>query len=337
MFEHSDFLDAIRNVRSSSRLLCSGFQRDLSALLDGELADKHAQRALAHLESCHHCAEFFQAIRLQALAHKDLAVPGSLARRLRRMRGEDLFEGMTDSEILRRLAAAFYQLGKAYVLLATDGEYLLHVAEEPVEIDHFEKTEVAEAAEAARESGVYRVSVEDLKENAHTHLIRGRKLLDEALSLKPRFAEARLYLGFVCQVQGDHQQAAEAYREVFLRTDRLRNRAHAAIQLGLIYAGQNDHRRALRMFRWVVASGLVARCPEFAFVLHNILVEHVNLGNARAAGEMLRRLRADYPELWESVCQWMHRSPDFLSRVQGDADCRREFEAVEPAFFAASA
>lgn len=335
MYEHSDFLDAIRNVRSSSRLLCSGFQRELSALLDGELDDKHSQRALAHLESCESCAEFFQAIRLQALAHRDLAVPGSLARRLRRMRGEDLFEGMTDAEIIRRMAAALYQLGKSYVLMATKEDYLLHVAEEPVEIDHFERTEVAQASEAARESGACRISVEQLKEKTDSHLQTGRRLLEEALKLKPRFAEARLYLGFVCQVQGETKTAAQEYREVFLRTDRLKNRAHAAIQLGLIYADRDDHKRALRMFRWVVASGLVARRPEFAFVLHNILVEHVNLGNASEVGDVLRKLRSEYPELWDSVRSWVRRSPEFLSRIQGDANCRREFEAVEPAFFAA--
>ena len=35
MYDRTEFLDTIRNARSSSRLLCAGFQRDLSALLDG--------------------------------------------------------------------------------------------------------------------------------------------------------------------------------------------------------------------------------------------------------------------------------------------------------------
>ena len=114
MYERTNFLNAIRTVRSSSRILCAAFQRDLSALFDSELPEDAARRTMAHMEACEDCAEFFQAIRLQALAHKDLSVPGSLAQRLRRLRGEDLFEGMTDSEIVRRLATALYQLGKAY-------------------------------------------------------------------------------------------------------------------------------------------------------------------------------------------------------------------------------
>lgn len=333
-YDRSGFLDAVRRARASTRLLCAGFQRDLSALLDNELPDRHATRVLAHVETCASCAEFLQAIRLQALAHCDLAVPGSLARRLRRIRGQDLFEGLTDEEIVRRLASALYQLGKAYVLLATQKEYLLRVAEEPVEIDEFERGELAEAAQAARRSGACRVPREVL-EARESHLQTGRRLLAEALRLKPKFAEARLYLGFVCQVQGDREQAAAEYREVFLRTDRLVNRGHAAIQLGMLYDHAGQHRAALRVYRWVAASGLVARKPEFAFVLYNVAVEHLTLGDSAAAAGMLRRLRADFPEAWKSAKTWARKSPDFLDRLRGDAVCRRELEADEPAFFAA--
>ena len=335
MYDRSEFLDAIRNVRGQSRLLCAGFERDLSALLDGELDDARSQRCLAHLESCSGCSEFFQAIRLQALAHRDLAVPGSLARRLRRLRGEDLFEGLTDAEILRRLAHALYSLGKAYVLLATREDWLVQVAEAPVEIDSFAEGELQEAAAAARQTGAARLSREALAANSDSHLQTGRRYLQEALRLKPRFAEARLYLGFTCQVLEDLDGAAREYREVFLHTDRATNRAHAAIQLGMLYDHAGEHRRALRMYRWVVASGLVARKPSFAFVLYNIAVEHVALGELPEAAALLCRLRSEYPDLWEQARHWLRRAPEILARLQGDAACRRQLEAVEPAFFAA--
>lgn len=334
MYDRSEFLDSIRHVRSSPRLLCAGFQRDLSALMDGELPERNATRALAHLESCPPCAEFFQAIRLQALAHRDLAVPGSLAQHLRRIRGQDLFRGLTDAEIIRRLSAALYQLGKAYVLLATQKDYLLRVAEEPVQIDQFAQTELADAADAASQSGACRVPKEVLSA-ADSHLSKGRQLLAEALRLKPRFAEARLYRGFVEQALGEQQTAAQEYREVFLHTDRLVNRGHAAIQLGMLYDQLGDHQAALRMYRWVVASGLIVHRPDFAFVLYNIAVEHLSLGNSAEAAAMLRRLHRDFPEVWKSAKDWARRSPEFLARLQGDAACRRELEADEPAFFAA--
>jgi len=335
MYERTNFLDAIRTVRSSSRILCAAFQRDLSALFDCELPEDAARRTMAHMEACEDCAEFFQAIRLQALAHKDLAVPGSLAQRLRRLRGEDLFEGMTDSEIVRRLATALYQLGKAYVLAATDEEYSIQVAEEPVEIDSFESGEAAEAVTAAEETGACATPASTLENKSDDRLAHGRRLLDEALSLKPKFAEARLYLGFTCQAQDDTKGAAEAYRQVFLRTDRLINRAHAAIQLGMLHDHAAEHAEALRFYRWVVAAGLVARRPEFSFVLHNIVVEHISMGNLSAAAALLGRIREERPQLWEQSRTWLRAAPELLGRLKADAACRQLFETDEPAYFAA--
>ncbi|HEX9794946.1 MAG TPA: hypothetical protein VGC54_13270 [Planctomycetota bacterium] len=335
MVDRQEFLESIRSVRSSPRVLCSGFQRDLSSLLDGELRENHSQRALAHMERCGSCAEFFEAIRLQALAHRDLAVPGSLARRLRRLRGQDLFEGMTDSELVRRLASALYQLGKAYVLTATRHDYLVQVAELPVEIDSYERGELAEAAQAARHAGACRLPVEVLEARSADHLEKGQGLLSAALQLKPRFTEARLYLGFVNHARGEAKPARQAYRQVFLQTDRLVNRAYAAIQLGMLYHEAGNHRGALRIYRWVLASGLLARRPEFAYVLYNLAVEHFSLGHRAEAAAHLARLRKGHPAVWEKAKEWLRLSPEFLERIKEDPQCRRELESDETAFFAA--
>jgi tetratricopeptide (TPR) repeat protein len=335
MYDRTGFLSAIRTIQSSNRLLCAGFQRDLSSLLDHELPEESARRSLAHMEACSDCSEFFQAIRLQALAHRDLALPGSLAKRMRRMRGDDLFEGLTDSEIIRRMASALYQLGKAYVLMATDNDYLLRVAEEPVIIDRYASEEASDAVEAASQTGACHVSKEILEARSKDGLSHGLKLLEEALRLKPKFAEALLYKGFVSQVQGEYEIASEAYHQVFLRSDRLTNRAHAAIQLGMLYDRAHDYVRALRMYRWVVSTGLVNRKPEFAFVLFNIAVEHVSLGDLDSAAGMLRRIRLQHSTVWESTKKWLRGSSELLSRLKNHGPCREEFEASEPAFFAA--
>jgi len=330
------FQEAIRSVATTPKLLCGAFQRDLSALFDGELPETAARKTLAHLERCGDCAEFFHAVRLQALAHRDMSVPGSLARRLRRLPGQDMFEGMTDSEIVRRLAKALYELGKAYTLAGTDGEYLLRVAEEPVQIDEFQSGEASEAVRAAEKSGAARVDAGAvLADGTEGFLAKARTLLGEALRLKPRFSEAHLYLGFLCQVDEDMEGAAKEYREVFLHTDRLANRAHAAIQLGMLYDEQGEHERALRMYRWVVASGLVHRDSEFAFVLYNIAVEHIALGDHDAAIAMLRRISTEHPELWETVKDWLHSSESLLDKLRRDSSCRSALEDLEPAFFAA--
>ena len=332
---YAGFHDAIRNVHASPRLICAGFQRELSALLDGQVPERHARRTMAHLEACQDCGEFFHAIRLQALAHRDLAVPGSLSRRLRRLPGKDLFKGLTDSEIVRRLATTLYELGKAYALAGTDGEYLMRIAEEPVEIDSFENGEAAEAARIAEESGACSSRFAYLVGEAECHLEKARGFLEEALSLKPRFAEARIYLGFVYQAEKEPEKAEAEFLEVFLNTDRLLNRAHAAIQLGMIHDRTKNHMRAIRYYRWVVASGLLEHQPEFAFVLYNIAVEYLSLEQPQKALPLLGLIRNEYGDLWPMVMEWLHSSPELLDALQSDQDCRSHLEQLEPAFFAA--
>ncbi|MFK5955726.1 MAG: zf-HC2 domain-containing protein [Planctomycetota bacterium] len=332
---YAGFHDAIRNVHASPRLICAGFQRELSALLDGQVPERHARRTMAHLEACTDCGEFFHAIRLQALAHRDLAVPGSLSRRLRRLPGKDLFRGLTDSEIVRRLATTLYELGKAYALAGTDGEYLMRIAEEPVEIDSFENGEAAEAAKIAQESGACDSRFAHLVGETECHLEKARGFLEEALSLKPRFAEARIYLGFVYQAEKKPDQAEAEFLEVFLNTDRLLNRAHAAIQLGMIHDRTKNHLRAIRYYRWVVSSGLLEHQPEFAFVLYNIAVEHLSLDQPRKALPLLGLIRNEYGDLWPMVVEWLLGSPELLEALQADQACRNHLEQLEPAFFAA--
>ena len=337
MYDRSSFLDAIKNVQASSRVLCGGFQRDLSALLDSELPEKSARKSLVHLEACADCSEFFQAIRLQALAHQDMAIPGSLARRLRRFRGHDLFEGMTDSEIVRRLASALYELGKSYALAATEGDFLLEIADAPVAIESFRGGEASRALHAAQETGACLVPAGILGDESgqDDFLEEADVFLGEALRLKPNFAEARLYRGFVMHARGKPKEAKAEYREVFLRTDRLTNRGHAAVQLGMLYDETGEHKKALRLYRWVVASGLLNRRPEFVFVLHNIAVELLSLGETEEAAKMFRSIRAGHPKLWESSRAWLRASPALVARLEADKSCRQLFEEIEPAFFAA--
>ena len=335
MYDRTEFLNTIRSVHTSTGLLCSSFQQSLSGLLDGEIGEGHARKSLSHLEHCSHCSEFFQAIRLQALAHSDLAVPGSLTKRLRRMRGSDMFEGLTDKEVVRRMASALYELGKAYVLLANDDSYRLQVSELPVEIDQSRLSEAADLAEAAEAVGADHLGADLFEGRGEDFLDKGRRLLNEALSLKPKFAEARLYSGFLHQLMEDFEKAAADYREVFLCTDRQVNRSHAAIQLGQLYDHLELHSEALRMYRWVLASGLVARKPEFSFVLFNIAIEHLALGDVPAACAMLGRIRMSHPDLWSQVKDLLHQSPDLLSQIGENEDFRRQIEDDEPNFFAA--
>ncbi len=334
MYDRSEFLDTIRSAQENTGLLCSSFQVSLSALLDGEIGEGHARQSLSHLEHCAACTDFFQAIRLQALAHKDLAIPGSLAEQIRRMHNEDL-NGLTDKEVVRRMALTLFELGKAYILLANDDSYRLEVSEIPVKLDHKELSQAAELAAATEETGAKHIDDDLFADRDEDFLKQGRRFLNEALALKPKYAEARLYSGFLHQLMEESEAAAAEYREVFLRTDRQTNRAHAAIQLGQLYDHLELHQEALRMYRWVLASGVVARRPKFAFVLINIAVEHLALGNVNAACAVLGRLRMAYPDHWPQAVELFGQSPELLAKLGENVDFRRQMDDLEPTFFAA--
>ena len=59
--------------------VCDPFQLDLSGLIDGELDEAAASRAMLHLESCADCRSFFDETRRCVRLHRDMADPDRLA------------------------------------------------------------------------------------------------------------------------------------------------------------------------------------------------------------------------------------------------------------------
>lgn len=336
MIPAPDFRDALRRVQAGNGELCEVFQTALSALFDREIEDDSATQALAHLDGCSDCSEFFQAVRLQALAHREASVPGSLSRRLRRLPGPDLFPQLGDREILRRLAQALYQMGKAHVLLGQQVEFVFHLDEEPVDLDEYVAGEGGESLRVGAAEGVVDPSLASLLErDSADHLDRAVVLLDEALRLDPDHAAARIYVGVVHHSREEFDEAAREYRRVFLGSEDLRNRVHAAIQLAMVYGQQGRDREARRLCRWVIASGMVHRDPTFAFVYHNVLCHHVALGDLGPAVEMMRFIVQRYPEFWKTSVQWMHRSDRHIEILRSRPEIRRQVEQLEPEYFAA--
>ena len=60
---------------------CVRFQLDLSCLVDGEIEESAGARAIAHLEGCAACRDFFEDAREQVKAHRDMANPDGLVQR----------------------------------------------------------------------------------------------------------------------------------------------------------------------------------------------------------------------------------------------------------------
>jgi anti-sigma factor RsiW len=60
--------------------VCELFQLDLSCLVDGELDEPAAARALVHLETCEMCREFFEDTRRCLRLHRDVSDPSGCSR-----------------------------------------------------------------------------------------------------------------------------------------------------------------------------------------------------------------------------------------------------------------
>jgi tetratricopeptide (TPR) repeat protein len=281
---------------------CEAIQLDLSCMVDGEADPAAVRRALIHVEICPDCSGFLEHVRGHLELHRDLCDPRLLMRRLRTIDGLELFTRSSIRANLRRLSEFFYQLGKAYLLLATDQRYLLQVFEEPVPIAGLERRGrgFVEDQIAVRRSPAERDAAEDLHEleleagagydwvkarsllngqleRAPQNLEKARMLLEEALLVRPSYAEARLYLGFYHQHAGDHARAELEYRRVFETARKIRNRAHAAVQLGVLQHERGELQSAVRCFRWVTRAGLVRRDGRFFFVFYNLALLYARL------------------------------------------------------------
>ena len=260
--------------------ICESFQLDLSCLVDGELDEVAASRAMVHLETCDACRGFFDETRQCLQLHLDMADPDRMLARVSTLTGLgagiDLELESRAIEAVHRLSTILYQLGKAYVLAGTRPGWTLRVFEEAVPV------EPTQARGRGFVDGVLSGGDEDLGGVDWRHargilngrlkriagpLEKGRKLLEEAVAVDGSHEEARLYLAYLHAHEGRTIQAFEEYQELLRSAVDENNRGHAAMQLGLLHGAQGDYRRALRCFRWVTLAGLPRRDARF-FVAH---------------------------------------------------------------------
>lgn len=333
--------------------VCIEFQADLSALADGELENQEggqdlAARAIAHLEVCAGCHDFFDDVRSMARANRQLAQPDELIARLSQVSASDFLGRAEAHKLTANLASIFYKLGKAYVLLATDQEYRNTIFEPAVQVE-VEKTRGRGFVDGVVASGRDGLSDVDWTSARHllngrltrleSHLERGKRLLDEALQIDPDCEEARLYRAFVLNHEGHRVRAAEEYREVFNTGIDMSNRGHAAVQLGKLFAAERDHRRALACFRWVTMVGLADVEPRFYFARYNAAICYLHLGDVERSLGTLRQLLDHHPEQVATVAQAMGNSSlqlqELMASAPGFAEgllerCPELFEDITP-------
>lgn len=275
-------------------------------MLDAQVTDNEASGAMLHLEHCSDCMEFFGAIRLQALAHNELHAHQFDVAKCSISTVKDFFGDCDDAQIVRRLARALYQLGKAYTLMAaSEDSYLLSVSEAPVDIEDFVDSEASSALADAQLAGTdnsEKISFPTGKKHA---LAKGKSLLEQCLVLKPQYPEANLYLGQIHVHLQDFEQAFTQFEKVFKGSERLVMRVHAAMQIAMVFNEQQNHKTALRYYRWIVASGILELDTTFGFVFHNIAMQHQQLNDEQYAQRALELYRQYDFEGWKQSLEML--------------------------------
>jgi len=314
-------------------------------MLDGELGDEPAARALLHLERCTSCSAFFDDSRRCLRLHLDVADPERLLAHVTGLTGVEVSGGANAIELVNKLSSIFYQLGKAYVLTGVDPDWLrTRVFEKAVDVEPTQTRGrgFVDGVLSSGQSDVGRVDWRHarsmlngrLKEIA-TPIEKGRRLLEEALAADPTHEEARLYLAFLHAHEGKRLLAAREYGEIFDSAISLPNRGHAAVQLGKLYEDEGDHRRALTYFRWVSVAGLERDEGRFFFVLFNIGLQYALLGDQRRSLRYFRLLIDRHPEQLPEIVRAFASSPRLQAAVESARGFAQALVTTCPELFGA--
>jgi len=334
----------------------SGFLQDLSCMFDGELDELAAGRAMLHIEECDSCRNFFEDLRNQVRAHRDMQSPDELFAHVALLRAHDagaihsldpdLAEGVESIELINRLATVFYQLGKAYALSAIDPGYRTKVFEAVVAIDST-KTAGRGFVDDVLTEGKGHLGGIDWREMRHSlngrldriedPLEKSHRLLDECLEADPSHEEARLYLAFLHAHEGKTLRAAKEYKEVFNTAIDDRNRGHAAIQLGNLHGRESDYKKALACYRWITISGLDKVDDRFFGARFNAGKCWAMLGNKNRALQTFRELLDAHPDRTVEVARYFEGASSLRDKIDSIPGFPEELVARCPELFTGAA
>jgi tetratricopeptide (TPR) repeat protein len=325
--------------------VCVQFQLDLSCMIDGELDEVAAARAISHLETCSACVAFFDDARNQVKAHRILAAPEALLASYKQLIGGSAAAEVETIELVHRLSTIFYQLGKAYVLTACDPDFRTRVFEKAVALGkaQVEGRGFVDGVLARGKGGVGGVDWQDARHllngrltKIESPLEKGRRLLQETLAIDPTHEETRLYLAFLDARDGKKIRAANQYRQIFRSAVEPANRAHAAIQLGNLFAEEGEFKKAIACSRWVCASGLADEDDRFFFVRFNIGMYYADLSKQARSLAAFRTLLDRHPGRRAEIAELFMRSPLTRTVIDGLPGFAQALLATCPELFSAT-
>ena len=328
--------------------VCSNFQLDISCLLDNELDQGAAGRAMIHMEACGCCRSFFEDTRLQVQMNRDMTDPARLFARVAMLTGGRA-SGASAAEaidLVHRLATIFYQLGKAYVLASIDPGYRERVFEGvvPVEAGQTRGRGFVDGVlmNGKGEAGWLdwqraRAMLNGRLERIESPLEKGRRLLEEAIATDPSHEEARLYLAFLHGHEGKRIRAAEEYRAIFNSAISDTNRGHAAIQLGRLHSAEKDYRKAIACWRWVTMSGLADADERFFVARFNLGMVYALMCNKSRSLDYFRELLDRHPGRVGEIAGLFGRSPRLREAIDGQRGFGEALVETCPELFSCAA
>lgn len=306
--------------------VCANFQVDLSCLIDAELDEAAAGRAMVHMEACACCRSFFDDTRTHVALHRDIADPERLFARfaMLKLTGADALGQVEGLDLVHRLATVFYQLGKAYVLAGIDPGYRERVFETTVPVEAA-KSRGRGFVDAVLLDGKVRAGGLDWQraramlngrlDRIESPLEKGRRLLEEAIAVDPSHEEALLYMAFLHGHEGRRVTAAEEYRQVFNTAINDANRGHAAIQLGRLYSAEKNYKKAIACWRWVTISRLSEQDDRFFVARFNLGMVYALMRNQTRSLHYFRELIDRHPARIGEVADLFGRSPKLREAI----------------------
>jgi len=294
---------------------CSHFQMDLSCLVDGELDEVAACRAVEHLETCHACKDFLEDTRMQVRLHKDMEDPSRLLERYAALTGKEWTNDPSQFALIHELATIFYKLGKAYALSAMEPGYRIRVFEKAVEVESTRRfgrgfvDGVLARSEGFVELRNARHMLNGQLSKIEGALEKGKRLLQEAITVDEAHEEAQLWLALVNVHEGKHLRAEKAFTRVFDEALDEANRGHAAVQLGMLYFKEEEYKRAISYMRWLIASGLADRDERFFVVRFNIAMYYAHWRKPERSLYYFRQLLDRHPSRVHEVAGFIARAP----------------------------
>ncbi|MFO1009778.1 MAG: hypothetical protein U1F29_06900 [Planctomycetota bacterium] len=306
--------------------VCANFQMDLSCLIDAELDESAAGRAMVHMEACSCCRGFFEDARTQVALHRDVADPERMFARfaMLKLTGAEALQEVEGIDLVHRLATLFYQLGKAYVLAGIDPGYRERVFEVIVPVEPTQSrgrgfVDGVLLQGKTRSGGLdwqrARAMLNGRLDKIESPIEKGRRLLEEAIAIDPSHEEALLYMAFLHGHEGRRVTAAEEYRQVFNTAISDANRGHAAIQLGRLYSAEKNYKKAVACWRWVTISRLPEQDDRFFVARFNLGMVYALMRNQARSLHYFRELIARHPQRIGEVADLFFRSPKLREAI----------------------